>query len=183
MIRKLLVLIILGVFLVGAFGGCYTYEIPDLSGNWQGKLESVKFPGVNIRITIDNLEQDQDGKFTSGVVTVTYSGTYANYTISGTITANVYGDSTDELRARIKAKGYVTTENEVFLTLIVLILSGNTISFQSGDYYDLAFTFPHFYGCRDGIIDGMTGDYEFKLYTQGAPLGQVFDKGSAIIER
>ncbi|MCX7795374.1 MAG: hypothetical protein N2380_02485 [bacterium] len=183
MIRKLIVLIILGVFLVGAFGGCYTYEIPDLSGNWNGKLDSVKFLGVNITITIDNLTQDLNGKFTSGLVTVTYSGSYGNYTISGALTANVYGDSTDELRAKIKARGYVTYVNELFLSLLILALTGNTINFSQGDYYDFAFSFPHLYGCVDGIVDDMTGDYEFKLYTQGAPLGQVFDKGTASIER
>lgn len=183
MIRKLISLIILGVFLVGAFGGCYTYDIPDLSGDWEGNLESVKFPGVNIRITIDNLTQDLNGKFTGGLVTVAYSGSYAGYTISGTLTADVYGDSTDELRARIKARSNVTSENQIFLLVLVLALTGSPISFTQGDYYDLAFTFPHLYGCVDGIVDDMTGNYEFKLYTQGAPLGQVFDEGTANIER
>jgi|GEM_PF-3050011 len=33
MIKKLITLVILGVFLTGAFGGCYTSRIPDLSGD------------------------------------------------------------------------------------------------------------------------------------------------------
>lgn len=183
MAKKLLVLVVLTLFLIGAFGGCYTTRIPDLSGNWQGRLNSAKFPGVNIRITIDNLTQDFNGNFTGGFVTVTYSGSYGNYTISGTLTADVYGVNTDEFRARIRARGNVTTENQLFLLLLILAATGSTISLSSNDYYEFAFTFSHMYGCVDGIVDDMTGDYEFTLYTQNAPLGQVFDKGTVSIER
>jgi len=183
MVKKLLALIVLAVFLIGAFGGCYTTRIPDLSGNWQGRLDSAKLPGVDITITIDNLSQDSNGNFTGGLVTVTYSGSYGNYTISGTLTAEVYGNNTDELRARIKAKGDVTTGNQLFLIGLILAETGSPITFSDGDYYEFSFTFPHMYGCVDGIVDDMMGDYEFKLYTSNAPLGQVFDKGTAEIER
>jgi hypothetical protein len=182
MIKKLIILVILGVFLIGAFGGCYTSRIPDLSGDWQGRLDSTEVPGVNIRITIEDLTQDLNGRFTGGLITVTYSGSYNNYQLSGSLTAEVYGDSTDEFRARIKAKGYVNPEQTLFLALLILATTGNTVYFSEGDYYEFAFTFPHMYGCVDGVIDDMIGDYEFTLYKQGAIPGR-FDRGTAKIER
>ncbi|MBC7319853.1 hypothetical protein H5T89_04340, partial [bacterium] len=130
-----------------------------------------------------NLTQDSNGNFTGGTVEVTYNGSYAGQNISGTLIADVYGGNTDETRARIKARGYVTVDNQLFLLVLILAQGGSSITFQQGDSYEFAFTFLHMYGCVDGIINDMTGDYEFTLYTQGAPLGQVFDKGTAHIER
>jgi hypothetical protein len=182
MIKKLIILVILGVFLIGAFGGCYTSRIPDLSGDWQGRLDSTEVPGVNIRITIEDLTQDLNGRFTGGLITVTYSGSYNNYQLSGSLTAEVYGDSTDEFRARIKARGYVNEGQALFLTSLIQVTTGQPVSFSEGAYYEFAFTFPHMYGCVDGVIDDMIGDYEFTLYQQGAIPGR-FDRGTAEIER
>lgn len=128
------------------------------------------------------MTQDLNGRFTGGSITVTYSGSYGNYQLSGSLTAEVYGDSTDEFRARIKARGYVGAEQTPFLTLLILATTGNTVIFSEGDYYEFVFTFPHMYGCVDGIIDDMIGDYEFTLYQQGAIPGR-FDRGTAKIER
>lgn len=179
MVKKLLVLLTLGVFLVGAFGGCYTYGIPDLSGYWHGELISDKVPGVNIRITINNLTQDSSGNFTGGTVTVTYNFPTTSYTL----TAYVTEGNTDELRARIKARNAIGIGETQNLVALILLIMGSTVTIQQGDSYEFAFTFPHLYGCVDGTLSDMTGDYEFKLYTQSAPLGQVFDKGTAHIER
>ena len=182
MVKKIVILLVLGVFFIGAFGGCYTSGIPDLSGNWRGKLYSAKLPGVNIEISINNLTQDSNGNFTGGTVIVTYSGNYNNTTLSGTLTASVYGGNTDEIRARIKARGNVDPEQTLFLVVLILATTGNYISLSSGDYYELAFTFPHMYGCVDGVIKNMTGDYQFTLYQAGALPG-VFDEGTATIEK
>lgn len=184
MIKKLIILVILGVFLIGAFGGCYTSRIPDLSGDWQGRLDSTEVPGVNIRITIEDLTQDLNGRFTGGLITVTYSGSYNNYQLSGSLTAEVYGGSTDEFRARIHARGNVNTDTdqELLLTFLILVTTGQPVSLTEGDCYEFAFTFPHMYGCVDGVIDDMIGDYEFTLYKQGAIPGR-FDRGTAKIER
>ena len=182
MIKKLIILVILGVFLIGAFGGCYTSRIPDLSGNWHGRLDSAEVPGVNISITIEGLTQDPNGGFTGGLITVTYNGSYNNYQLSGSLTAEVYGGSTDEFRARIKARGYVNAGQAPFLTSLILATTDQPVSFSEGDCYEFAFTFPHMYGCVDGVIDDMIGDYEFTLYKQDAIPGR-FDRGTAKIER
>ncbi len=184
MVKKIVILLVLGVFFIGAFGGCYTSGIPDLSGNWRGKLYSAKLPGVNIEISINDLTQDSNGNFTGGTVIVTYSGNYNNTTLSGTLTADVYGGNTDEFRARIKARGDVDVDSEQTLFLLALLFAttGNGISLSNGDYYVLAFTFPHMYGCVDGVIKNMTGDYQFTLYQTDAFPGD-FDKGTATIEK
>ncbi|MGB9682655.1 MAG: hypothetical protein ACP5RW_07050 [bacterium] len=183
MFKKIIAFLALSVFLVGAAGGCFNFTTPDLSGNWQGSLDSSKNPSARIRITITNLVQDPGGNFTSGVVTVTYTAPVSN--TQYTLTANVYGESTDQWRARIKAKGYVTSDQTPALIALILFMTGNQISVSSGDYYDLAFTFPHFYGCRGGDLTSLTGDYQFNMHinTNAGQVTQLFDEGTANITR
>jgi hypothetical protein len=181
MFKKLIVFLALLVFLVGAAGGCFNPTIPDLSGNWQGVLNSSKNSNVSIRITISNLVQDQHGNFTGGLVTVTYTNPTTQYTIS----ADVYSGNTDPWRARIHARGDVTADETPSLIALILLMTGNPIPPSSGDYYDLAFTFPHMYGCSGGTLTSLVGDYEFNIYihTPSGIIGSVFDKGTAKLMR
>lgn len=174
--KKFLLLLILLTFIIGVSGGCG--DIPYLAGNWEGTLKSAKNPLVSATITITNLIQDSNGNFTGGDVSITYSGPGV---IFNPLTATITGENTDSFRARIKARGYVT--DTVNLTAIILLLTGNAPELSSGDYYEIAMTLPHFYGCIGNDINQLIGDYKFKLYTQSAPLGQIFDEGEVDITR
>lgn len=181
LIKKLLILVILGIFLIGAFGGCFTFDIPNLSGNWEGTLRSAKNPVVSASINITNLTQDPHGNFTDGDILITYHGPSESYTISASIIPAE--SSTDEFRARMKFRGYVSSGNSATLTALIFLLTGNTISLSDGDSYILTITLPHMYGCVESDLDKLNGPYEFNIYTQSSPLGQRFDEGTATLER
>jgi len=176
-LKKLLLLLIIGAFLIGAAGGCFS--TPDISGNWHGTLESAKNPLVSIEADITDLSQDRNGNFIDGDVEVTY--TYQ--TVSYTLVAPVTSGNTDEWRARIKAEKIISPDETADLTALIFVLTGNTVTLSEGDSYELVFTFPHGYGCRGGGLNELVGPYEFKIYTPDAPLGQVFDTGTAEIDR
>jgi len=185
-LKKLFLLLILCTFLIGAAGGCFNFSTPDLSGNWHGTLESAKNPLVSIEVDITGLSQDPIGNFTGGDVEVTYSYQYNAITVSYTLVAPVTSGDTDEWRARIKAQKEISPEETASLTALIFVLTGNTVTLSEGDSYELVFTFPHEYGCRGGGLNELVGPYEFKIYkinTSDAPLGQVFDTGTAEIER
>jgi len=177
MFKRLIIFLVSVVFLIGSAGGCFNPNIPDLSGNWQGVLTSSKNPNVLIRITITNLVQDQNGYFSNGLVTVTYNAPAAQYTI----TANVYSGNADPWRARIHARGDVTQDITPSLIALILLMTGNPVSVSSGDYYDLAFTFPYTYGCSGGVLNSLVGPYEFNIYlhTTSGVIESLFDEGTA----
>ena len=179
MIKRFVILLVLLVFLVGSAGGCF--NIPDLSGNWEGVLASSKNSNVSIGITITNLVQGQNGYFSDGLVTVTYNAPTAQYTI----TANVYSGNADPLRARIHARGDVTQYMTQSLTALILLMTNNPVIVYSGDYYDLAFTFSYTYGCSGGVLNSLVGSYEFNIYihTPNGVIKSLFDEGTATLMR
>lgn len=179
LIKKLLILVILGIFLIGAFGGCFTFDIPNLSGNWEGTLRSAKNPLIPASLNITDLTQDPNGNFTGGSITITYNVDNTNHTLDANIIPNE--SSTDEFRARMKFKGYV--DDSVIMTAIIFALTGTTIPLSDGDYYILTMTLPHMYGCVESDLDKITGPYEFHIYTEAAPVGQKFDEGTATLEK
>lgn len=182
MFKRLVILLVSLVFLVGSAGGCF--NIPNLSGNWEGVLASSKNSNVPISITITNLVQDQNGYFSGGVVEVTYVNPN-NPTVQYTLRADVYSGNADPWRARIHARRDVTEDMTPSLIALILLMTNNPITVSSGDYYDLAFTFPYTYGCSGGVLNSLVGPYEFNIYvhTPSGVIETLFDEGTATLMR
>lgn len=154
MIKKLVVLSVVLLFVIGAAGGCFNETPPDLNGTWKGKLSRNINPTVpNFADVTINLTQDQNNQF-SGTVEVKYNPSTANeVTLNAAIVSN--DSSTDALKATIKANGLNNTGNDI------IISCGNNVNFTipSGQTFTFVFTLTHLYACRGGSLTELMGGY------------------------
>jgi len=159
--KKIALLVVVAVFIIGASGGCLSGEKPNLSGDWEGQLQSTLFSNfTDTSISIIDLQQDQSGNLTGGDVCVKYSPN--SNPITFPVTPVSSGSKTDEWQATIIAEG--TADQDI-------MLGSTTIS--NGTTYRFEFLLPHAYGCRGGSLNELSGGYTLRLQDQTLDTGTV----------
>ncbi|MGC8889705.1 MAG: hypothetical protein ACP5PC_03270 [bacterium] len=162
--KKVVLLLVTAVFLIGASGGCFSGGVPYLAGNWKGTFNSGLLK-INGTVEITGLVQDQNGNFTSGTLTVIYkpnpSDASKDIRLSAPITPS--DSKTDEWQATIVSNRTISPSIQ---------LGATTIS-----NYTFTFTFVHFYGCIGGDTNKLTGGY---ILTTGS---QTVDSGTVDITK
>jgi len=162
--KKVALLVVVAVFIIGASGGCLSGGIPNLAGNWSGQFNSTLL-GMSGTVTITGLQQDSSGNFTGGNLVVTYKPAPSDPSKDITLSASlVQSDSkTDEWTATIVGEGTVSPSVQ---------LGATTIS-----SYTFTFVFPHLYGCIGGNANQLSGGYLLIVE------GQKIDIGTADITK
>jgi len=162
--KKIALLVVVAVFIIGASGGCLSGEKPNLSGNWEGQLQSVTLP-TSANISITGLTQDSNGKFTGGTVEVKYNpDTQEEVSLSASIVPN--DSKTDEWLATIIAHGTVSQDTTV-------TYGGKRFNIPADTEYEFEFLLPHAYGCRGGSLNELSGGYILRLQDQTLDTGTV----------
>jgi hypothetical protein len=162
--KKVALLVVVAVFIIGASGGCLSGGIPNLAGNWSGQFNSTLL-GMSGTVTITGLQQDSSGNFTDGNLVVTYKPAPSDPSKDIILSASlVQSDSkTDEWTATIVGEG--TASQDIPLT--------STTTIHSGVTYSFTFVFPHLYGCIGGNANQLSGGYLLIVE------GQKIDSGTA----
>ncbi|MBC7320325.1 hypothetical protein H5T89_06740 [bacterium] len=166
MVKRVLALLVVLLFAIGAVGGCLNQTPPDLSGTWEGTLSRSANPTIPnfANVTIEELTQDQNNQF-SGTVKVTYNpNTDDQVELNATIDPSE--SSTNEWGATIKASGIATSKIDVNYP-------NGSFSIEQEQTYTFTFTLPHLYACRGESINELVGTYVLNAGNSAVDSGTV----------